>query len=88
MKLVVKVSDNEKLYIFESLFKRNRYHKEIIHTKMPVKISDGCYKMQDVSMINDYYTFDIPNDKLLFTTLLLKHLDKNKVSYCFKLEDE
>lgn len=88
MKLIVKLPDNEKLYVFESLFKRNRYHKEIIHTKMPVKISEGCYKMHDVSTINDYYTFDIPNDKLLFVSLLLKHFDKNGIDYCFKLEDE
>ena len=88
MKLVIKVSDNEKLYVFESLFKRNRYHKEIIHTKMPVKISEGCYKMQDAVTIIDTYSFDIPNDKLLFVSLLLKHLDKNGVEYSYQLEDE
>lgn len=88
MKLVIKVSDNEKPYVFESLLKKQRYLKEIIHTKTPQQVSPSCYKMQDGVTIIDTYSFDIPNDKLLFVSLLLKHLDKNGIDYCFKLEDE
>lgn len=88
MKLVIKVSDNEKPYVFESLFKKQRYLKEIIHTKTPVEVSPSCYKTEDTVTIIDTYSFDIPNDKLLFVSLLLKHLDKNGVEYSYQLEDE
>lgn len=88
MKLIVKLPDNEKPYVFESLFKKQRYLKEIIHTKTPVEVSPSCYKMEDTVTIIDTYSFDIPIDKLVFASLLLKHLDKNGLNYCFKLEDE
>ena len=87
MKLIVKLQDNEKSHIFESLFKKEHHLKEIIHTKTPMEVSPGCHKVADKVIVANYYSFDIPNDKLLFVSLLLKHLDKNKINYSFKLED-
>ena len=60
---------------------------EVVIDKKPVEVSKGCYKMEDTVTIIDTYSFDIQNDKLVFASLLLKHLDKHGIDYLYKLED-
>lgn len=87
MKLIVKVENENDLKLFKTLFKNYVPMAEVVIDKKPVEVSKGCYKMEDTVTIIDTYSFDIQNDKLVFASLLLKHLDKHGIDYLYKLED-
>ena len=87
MKLIVKGENENDLKLFKTLFKNYVPMAEVVIDKKPVEVSKGCYKMEDTVTIIDTYSFDIQNDKLVFASLLLKHLDKHGIDYLYKLED-
>lgn len=86
MKLVVKADNKNEIKLFESLFWNYVQMAEVVIDKKPVEVARNQYKVEDKVTITETYSFDV-QDKLLFVTLLLKHLDNNKINYCFKLED-
>lgn len=87
MKLIVKIDNKNDLKLFESLFKNYIQRAEVTIDKKPVEIVKGQYKIADKVTITNIYSFDVHDDKLLFVSLLLKHLDKNGVKYSYRLED-